>query len=396
MSRILFLNGSAHGHINPTLPVVKELVHRGHTVNYFSTAEFREKIEAAGAGFLDFGKKVNKFFQSYKPAGNHPFYTLVDFLLKLDRIVVPIVLDWVRDNEIDFIVHDAMLGGGNIAAKKLKLPAICSCTSFAMNKPPLPLHMLEPGFHPQMNLLYQDIKAARLEWDFEQLDIMDIFFKKEDANLVFTSKSFQPLADSFDESFKFVGPSISPRAEVFDFPPEEMEKGPVIYISMGTINNSCVEFYKKCIEAFKESKYKIIMSVGTKAHIGELGEIPNNFIVRNHIPQLEVLKKTDVFISHGGLNSVSEALYYGVPVIAIPQANDQPMVARQLVNLGAGLCLDKGNVTAELLRDTVGEVVSNRSYKGNSMDLGKSFIQAGGYKAAAEYIIERGKIYNGK
>jgi MGT family glycosyltransferase len=254
--------------------------------------------------------------------------------------------------------------------------------------------MLEPGFHPQLDLLYEDLKGARLEWGFEKLDITDIFFKKEDANLVFTSRCFQPNAAGFDESFKFVGPSIAPRTDIFDFPPEEIEKGTVIYISMGTINNGCIDFYLKCIEAFKESKYKIIMSVGNKADIGQLGEIPHNFIVRKHVPQLEVLKKTDVFISHGGLNSVSEALYYGVPVIAIPQANDQPMVARQLVNLGAGLYLDMANVTAELLRDTVSEMVSDCSYKKNSRDLGKSFIQAGGYMAAAEYIIGKGTINN--
>ncbi len=388
MSKILFLNGNAHGHVNPTLPVVAELTKRGEEVIYFSTKEFEQKIEATGAKFMDYGSKLYDFFMNYKPVGSHPFYSLADVLLGMDRVVVPLVLDRIQDVEIDSIIHDSMFGAGNIIARKLNLPAICSCTTFAMNKLPLPIHMLEPGFHPQLDLLYKELKEAQTEWNMDKLDIMDVFFKREKINLVFTSRMFQPDADSFDETFHFVGPSIAVRNEKHYFPFEELNDGTTVYISMGTINNQCLDFYLKCIEAFSNQNYKVIMSVGNKVDIAALGEIPKNIIVRNHVPQLEVLQRSAVFISHGGLNSVSEALYYGVPVIAVPQANDQPMVANQLVKLGAGLCLKMSEVTPEILRTSVIELLTNNSYKNNSIKLGNSLIQAGGYKAAADIILQ--------
>lgn len=388
MSKILFLNGNAHGHMNPTLPLVKELVCRGQEVIYFSTAEFKQKIEAAGAEFIDYGFQLKQFFEGYRPSGEHPFYSLVEFIIKMDRTVVPLVMEKIKDAGIDLIIHDAMLGGGNIVARMLKLPAVCSCTSFAMNKPPLPLHMLEPGFHPQLDLLYKELEEAGKEWNLDNLEIMDIFFKRENLNLVFTSKMFQPEGESFDESFRFVGLSILARAEKNDSLLEELDTGTIIYISLGTINNQYMDFYTKCMEAFGGQKYKVIMSVGNKVDMAAFGEIPGNIIIRNHVPQLEVLKRTSVFISHCGLNSVNEALYYGVPVIAVPQANDQPMVARRLVNLGAGLSMKMSEITPELLRDYVTQILTNGSYKQKSIELGNSFIQAGGYKIAADYILQ--------
>ena len=118
-----------------------------------------------------------------------------------------------------------------------------------------------------------------------------------------------------------------------------------------------------------------------------LGRIPHNFIVKEYVPQPDVLKKTSVFISHGGLNSVNEALYYGVPVIAIPQANDQFMVSRQLSAVEAGLSLKMEDLTPQLLKESVDKILCDASYKAASSKIGESFRAAGGYEAAADYIL---------
>ncbi len=388
MAKVLFVNGVVHGHINPTLPLVKELVSRGEKVFYFSTAEFREKIEKTGAEFIDYGDRMVQFLGSYRPKGNHPFFTLIEFLLEIDRIIISKVMEKAEGNNYDYIIHDAMFGGGNILSKKLGIPAVCSCTSFAMNKLPMPDQMLSRGAHPQLDGIYHELGAAAGEWGTGVPGLMDIFFKKADLNVVFTSKMFQPEGETFDGSFRFVGPSISERQEKLEFPYERLKGGKVIYISMGTINNNCTGFYQKCMEAFKEEDYKVVLSVGNKVDIASLGSIPPNFIAGNYVPQLEILKLADAFVSHGGLNSVSEALYYGVPVAAIPMANDQPAVAGRLEALGAGIKLRMDEITPQILRGTVYKLLTDESYRSASRTVGKSFIEAGGYKAAVDAIQE--------
>jgi MGT family glycosyltransferase len=300
MSKILFINGNLHGHINPTLPVVKKLVQRGEEVYYFSAREFQPKLEAAGAVFMDYGDEFYQFIRNFRPHGNHPFYTLMEYMLAFDRTVIPIILSKTEGIRFDCLLHDVMFGGGNILAGKLRLPAIASCSSFVMEKPPLPSRMLEPGFHPQLDYLYGELQAAQKEWQMEKLELSDIFFKRAEKILVYTSRLFQPLGDSFDSTFRFTGPSIMDRAESADFTVDASGIKKLVYISMGTINNNLTDFYTKCFEAFSGNDYQVILLVGNKTDISSLPQPPKNFIVRNYVPQLEVLKQANVFISQIG------------------------------------------------------------------------------------------------
>jgi glycosyltransferase, MGT family len=388
MSGVLFINGNVHGHINPTIALVKELVARGEKVDYYSTEEFRSKIEATGARFKPYGGKLDSFLRNYRAGGNHPFFTLVEFILKMDEQIVSIVLDNIKDKEYDYIIHDSMFGGGLVLSAKLGIPAVCSSSSFAANGSPMPPHMLAKGFHPQLDSIYCEIERLSKAWDIDFLSIDNIFFKKEKLNIVYTSQLFQPDSGSLDETFKFIGPSFEDRHEAETFPLHELDEQKVIYISMGTINNKCLDFYRNCLQAFSGSVAKVVMSVGKKVDIKDLGEIPDNFIIRNYVPQLEVLKNTDVFISHGGLNSVSESLYYSVPIVAIPQANDQPMVAKRLVELGAGVSIKMEEATPQFLKEKSDMLLENDSYKEAAQRIGKSFREAGGYKAGADYIMD--------
>ena len=120
------------------------------------------------------------------------------------------------------------------------------------------------------------------------------------------------------------------------------------YISLGTLFNEHPEFYRHCFAAFANSMYQVVLSVGHKTPLSSLGDIPPKFIVQNYVPQLEILQRANVFISHGGMNSVSEALYYGVPLLVIPQSADQPWVAKRVAQLGAGKLLPRTRATPGL------------------------------------------------
>lgn len=385
MVKVLFINGTARGHLNPTFPLVRELARRKEEVFYFSTREFRQQIEAAGATFMDYGPGVEQFLASFRPSGAHPFYTLVEFLLRQDEAMAQAILEQAGDMRFDYIVHDAMMGGGNIVAKALGLPAVCSCTSFAAEEPPVPPQMLARGSSAQLDGIYD--LAGRINQQYGmQIGIKDIFFKKEKLNLVFTSRLFQPGGEGFDASYRFVGPSIEDRGESMPALPGR-PGAPLVYISMGTINNGSAGFYQTCFEAFAEEDVAVAMSVGNKIDISSLGPVPSNFIVRSHMPQLEILKRAAAFISHGGLNSVSESLWFGVPVVAIPQANDQPAVARRLASLGAGLQLKPQDATPAVLRESLQSVITEPSYRAACAMIGDSFREAGGYKAAADHLL---------
>ncbi|MDC9471201.1 glycosyltransferase, partial [Clostridioides difficile] len=134
-----------------------------------------------------------------------------------------------------------------------------------------------------------------------------------------------------------------------------------IYISLGTVNNKNINFYKNCIEAFKDNDIDVIMSVGNNTEISQLGNIPKNFKVENKFNQLEVLQEVNGFISHCGMNSVNESIYYGVPLILFPQQSEQKMVCRRVAELGAGFVLK--NDKPQNIKEAVLEVINNTKYE---------------------------------
>jgi MGT family glycosyltransferase len=215
-----------------------------------------------------------------------------------------------------------------------------------------------------------------------------VFCNPAPLTIVYTTREFQPYGEAFDQTYKFVGPSISSRLtqENFDFAAIK-GKNP-IYISLGTVFNQAIDFYKLCFEAFGNTDHTIVMSIGNKARISDLGEIPKNIIVKNYVSQTDVLQYTKLFITHGGMNSTHEGLYYGVPLIVIPQSADQPTIAGQVADIGAGITLQMQSLTANQLREAVDHVLSLSSFKKAVANVGESFRKSGGYHQAVDEIFE--------
>ena len=144
--------------------------------------------------------------------------------------------------------------------------------------------------------------------------------------IVYTSPEFQPCSKTFSDKYVFVGPSIRPVENVI-----EKKSDKLIYISMGTVINDSVKFYKKCIEAFANTKYQVIMSVGNLINVEDLGAIPDNITISRFVDQIAVLSQADVFLTHCGMNSVNESLYYKVPLVMFPQTSEQDGVATRVL-----------------------------------------------------------------
>jgi len=382
----LFFGLPRQGHTNPTLPLVAELVRRGEHILYYSTEEYRAAIEATGAEFRDYGDIFPPDYVSYI----NNILASVRYLMQVTQRIIDPMLREIQESQPDYILYDSMALWGQYFAQLLRLPAICSSSIFPcswrmiMSVPSSVLKQLL-----SLNEYWRIITIGRhmhQKYGVRKLNFMDCLRSESQMTLVYTSKYFQPFARLCDETFKFVGPSLQSRPHIPPFPFEALQPLPLLYISLGTIYHQRNEFYHCCFQAFGDAPYQVVLSVGEQTALEQLGPIPQNFIVRQSVPQLEILQRTSLFITHAGMNSASEALYYGVPLLAIPEANDQPYVARRIVQLGAGISLSPKQVTAPRLRCLAETILADTSYARASASIGESLRQAGGFLAAVEEI----------
>lgn len=387
MGKIVFFCIPAHGHTNPTLGVVQELVLRGHQVIYYSYNTFREKIEAAGASFIscdDYDMEQKLTAQDSARIGKDLAFStqiLVDTTLSLDDKVCA----EMEQLKPDCIVADSMAVWGKAVAMKLGIPFVSSTTTFAFNKHSAKIMKQSIGelfkmifSMPKIN---KHIKRLQ-EKGYPVKNVLDILQNDENTHtIVYTSPEFQPCSDTFTDKYAFVGPSIRMAESNI-----EKTKNKLIYISMGTVNNDLTSLYKRCISAFAGTEYQVIMSVGNLVSIEDLGKIAENISVFSYIDQIAVLQKADAFISHCGMNSVNESLYFGVPLIMLPQTSEQGGVAERVLQLGAGIKLDKTD--AESIINTVKMVLDDQSFKKNAEAISDGFKRCSGAVGAADKIVQ--------
>ena len=385
MSKIAFFCIPAHGHTNPTLGVVKELVERGNEVRYYSYNSLREKIEETGAEFISCDAYDHE--QNLKPedgariAKDLVFATsvLVDTTLALGEAVEEQMIEW----KPDCIVGDSMAVWAKAIAMKQNIPFISSTTTFAFNR--YSAKYMQEGGKSLMSMLFSMPKIRkqikRLQTNGYPINsILDIIQNDNDTDtIVYTSPEFQPFSDTFSDKYEFVGPSIRSVKEPF-----EKKKEKLVYISMGTVNNDMVPFYRACIDAFKDGEYQVVISVGDIVDISVFEELPQNIEIYKNVDQIAVLEKADAFLTHCGMNSTSESMYFKVPVLMYPQTNEQKAVAARIQELGAGIRLEQED--PQNIKNAVERLLNDEEYRKNASVISDSFKQCSGVKGAADKI----------
>ena len=370
--RILFINLPYHGHVIPTIGLVQELIKAGHQVTYLMPYDWEERIADSGADFL--GYENNS--QLDKQIRNAFF--------KAEEVIA----------SYDLVLYEQFFFVGKHLAEKHGKKCVRIFTAPATNKELMRAFISSGGpmgiFRiPLIGTLWtQDcvkglgIKLKCRNW----LD--EIVENPPDCNLVYTLHSFQPFAEDFPkEQFHFIGPSVYDRKEA------DLQSVPfgVIYISIGTILKGAEKFFRACMDAFQNENVMVVMSVGKNFDIAKLGKLPENFIVRNHIPQVAVLKQAGLFITHGGMNSVSEAMVSGVPMLVIPFVSDQPVNARQVEKLGLGKVLDYKTITANALRDAAFAIMENQQIQENLRKIQNEIAHAPGNRGAVKIVETYGE-----
>lgn len=387
MSKIVFFCIPAHGHTNPTLGVVRELVSQGHEVWYYSYNIMREKILATGATFIscdDYDTEQNLSAKDAARVGKDLAFStkiLVDTTLALDDKVCKEMAELMPD----CIVADSMALWGKAVALKLGIPFVSSTTTFAFNQHSAKIMKqgLKDLFKMMLAMPKTSKQVKRLkDKGYPVNNILDIIGNDENTHtIVYTSLKFQPCSETFSERYAFVGPLIRPATDKI-----EKNRDKLIYISMGTVNNDMMPFYKSCISALADTDYQVIMSVGNLVSVDDFGKLPENISVYSYVDQIAVLEKADVFVSHCGMNSVSESLYFEVPLVMLPQTSEQKGVAERVSQLDAGIKLDKSD--GALVLNAINKILSDSTYKQNAGKIAESFKNSSGAKGAADKIIK--------
>lgn len=392
MSRIAFFCIPAHGHTNPTLEVVKELIRQGHEVKYYSYECMKDKIINTGAEYISCD--AYDYEQSISPSDgkkiaedmSFAMEVLVNSTLAMDEALLEEIKKW----KPDCIVADSMAIWGKFIAQKLKISFVSSTTTFAFNQQSS--KVMQGNIKDLFKVIWQMGKSKKhlrrlQEKGYPIKNVLDIIQNDNETHtIVYTSPEFQPCAETFSDKYVFVGPSIRPVTSEIKKIREKL-----IYISMGTVNNDMLLFYKNCIHALKDTDYQVILCVGNQISLDELSalikleDIRAEILIVPFIDQIAVLEKADVFLSHCGMNSVSEALYYEVPLVMFPQTNEQKGVAFRVDELGAGVYLKDTSV--ERIKEAFSTVIVDSAYKKQAKEISEGFKKCGGYKAAVEKIL---------
>lgn len=366
--KILFINLPYYGHVIPTIGLVQELIKQGCEVTYLMPFGWEEEVAESGAKFYGY-ENHRKLSEQIKNA-----YATAESIVE----------------KYDFIIYEQFFFLGKHLAERYNKPVARIFTAPVTNEKLMKEFINSKGplsifkYKWIARVFTKDIANGILLKTDNWLD--EIIYNSPKLNLVYTLREYQPYEAEFpEEHYKFLGPSIYERkADAFDF---VKGNNPLVYISLGTVNKGAVSFFQSCIEAFRDEKIDVIISVGKEFNTRKLKNIPSNINIYNSVPQLEVLKIADVFVTHGGMNSVSEALVSGTPMVVIPFTSDQPVNARCVENLGVGKRLDYSELNKGKLKKCVMSVLSNKEMKDNIAKVQKLIELAPGNSGGTEVII---------
>ena len=377
----------AYGHTNPTLGLVRELTAAGHEVYYFSFEMFRGKLERAGARFIacDGCEMQMKDADNADRVGKDLAFA-TELIVKTTLSLDDMLSKQIEAIHPDLIVGDSVAYWGKLAALKFGIPFVSSTTTFAFNR--FSARYMEQSTGGLLKLLLSMPKINRQlsllrEKGYPVKSVLDIIQNDNETNtIVYTSRLFQPCAETFSERYRFIGPSIR-SVET----PMEKTAEKTVYVSMGTVSRNPA-FYRNCVEVLKGMDCQAILSMG--ANRERFDDLPECIRVYEHVDQMAVLSIADAFLTHCGMNSASEGLYFRVPLVLFPQTSEQGAVAKRVEELGAGVRL-RSTAPADIAA-ALHTALDDPSYRSNAAKVSDSFRACGGAVEARAFLES---LFNG-
>ncbi|WP_443049673.1 macrolide-inactivating glycosyltransferase [Streptomyces sp. HD] len=387
-AHIAMFSIAAHGHVNPSLEVIRELVARGHRVTYAIPPAFAEKVAETGA--------EPKLWNSTLPGpdadpeawGSTLLDNVEPFLADAIQ-ALPQLIDAYDGDEPDLVLHDIASYPARVLAHRWGVPAISLSPNLVAwegyeEEVAEPM-WAEPKKTERGQAYYRRFRTW-LEGNGITLD-PDAFGGRPDRSIVLIPRALQPNADRVDESvYTFVGACQGDRSAEGDWQrPAGAEK--VALVSLGSAFTKQPAFYRECVKAFGDLPgWHLVLQVGRHVDPAELGDLPANVEVRSWVPQLAILKQADLFVTHAGAGGSQEGLATATPMIAVPQAVDQFGNADMLKALGVARHVPTEEATAGVLREIALALVDDSEVARRLMDVQADMAHEGGTRRAADLI----------
>ena len=405
------------GHLNTMLPLGKELQSRGHYVVLVGMLDAEAKTRAAGLEFKGIGESEfpkgtieESLARLGKLSGLEALKYTVNALRDGAAILLQDAPTVIKDAGVEALLVDQASPEGGTIADYLGIPFISICSAVVLNhEDSIPPHFTNWKYNPTWcGRLRNHLGYQLLRWtakpitevinEYRQAWKLPVQSSPNERYSPLAQISQQPAELEFPREqlppwFHFTGPyHSSVGREIPSFPYDRLTGQPLIYASLGTVQNRLIGIFQQIAEACVGLDAQLVISLGGSAKIESFPKLAGSPLVLEYAPQLELLQKSALTITHSGMNTTLECLNNGVPMVAIPIANDQPGIAARVVWAGCGEALPVKTVNVSRLRRAVQKVLIEDSYKQNAVRLQKSIHQAGGVSRAAN-IIEQSVIY---
>jgi MGT family glycosyltransferase len=404
--QIVYFSLPVRGHVAPAAAVVRELALQHASVLAFSGEATAPLLSGAGAAVWPYPPELEAALRA--PSDN--FLEVAAVLAELtERVMLPFALERLRSVQPDVVVSDSMAPWGRLAAERLGLPTITLTSSFVVHAG------LGGSLRPALDVARRARLAAgalgriravrRRLLDAERVDIggpLQLLSNRGEVTIVFTSRQLQPAASRLGPGVEFVGAPLAEPGAAADAAAwaherpgdplmaelDRLADRELIYVALGTLYNDRPAFLRACAEGLSGPGRAVLLALGSAVDPGALGRLPEGVIGRSWVPQRAILQRAAAFVSHGGMNSVNEALWEGVPLVLFPQAADQPVVASRIQHLGAGEVLRGKEPGAEQIALRTASVLAGPAAR-RATELGQTLRSGGGAVRAAELILRR-------
>ncbi|OIK06217.1 macrolide-inactivating glycosyltransferase [Streptomyces monashensis] len=387
-AHIAMFSIAQHGHVNPSLEVIRELVARGHRVTYAIPPVFAEKVAETGARPVPYTSTLPAPGADPSAWGTTLLDNVEPFLADAVQ-ALPQLIEAYAGDEPDLVLHDIASYPARVLAHRWGVPAI-SLSPNLVAWEGYEKEVAEPMWAEPRKTARGQAYYARFEAWLKENGITrhpDPFAGRPDRSIVLIPKALQPNADRVDERVHtFVGACQGDRSDQGDWQrPAGVDK--VVLVSLGSAFTKQPGFYRACVRAFGDLPgWHLVLQVGRHVSAADLGEVPAHVEVRDWVPQLAILKQADLFVTHAGAGGSQEGLATATPMIAVPQAVDQFGNADMLAALGVARRLDTEEATADRLREAALALVADPEVARRLKAVQAEMAQEGGTRRAADLI----------